>query len=144
MEKASIGFRKGETWVFAFRAQNYCRSLNSFYWGFNWFSHWHQFSDISSSCLIKDDLWNTPKQKWTVYRRVAKYSSFTRYHHVTHGQFFGLPKALGGYKITNDGCLRSKSISILWFHEWVRAIHSFDSSILSIYWASHTCLGKSK
>lgn len=63
MEKQALALKKEETWNFALRTQNYYQSLNSFYWGFNWLFRWHKFPGISSSCLIKGDLWNTPEQK---------------------------------------------------------------------------------
>lgn len=129
--KPSTGFREGEIWDFALRPQNYCRPLISFHSGFNWLSPWHKFSWISSNCLIKAELWSTAKQSelCSVRRELPKYSCFISHHQVSTWKIPWATESFGGYKTIDHILLSSKSISILWFHEWARYIHSFGSYI---------------
>lgn len=129
--KASLGFGKGESWDFARRPQNYCRSLNSFHWSFNPFPHGHTFpaSPLAISSRGTCEIHQSRNELGSVCQWLPKYTSFTSHHQVNNWQILWVTGGFGEYK------------SLKMYHEGTSQIFFFFSflvacSIWSQIWAA--------
>lgn len=137
--KASFGFRREETWDFALRPQNNCRSLHSFHWalidfltGIN-----SPTSPLAVSSRVTCEIHRGKSELAFVYACPQNMVALSTIIRLTHEQLFRLQKVSGDDVVREASPLQYYNS----MNGWDILPCSFDNYILNTYEAQDTVLG---